>query len=191
MRLTEMQAQIIVKDEDLLNKFSIDSKYIIYQGLGHIVLNANLLKEDEVLFDKIKSEEANNYYFRLSFMEDPSLDTDELHCYLSSDKENNNLRYIKLKKLSKTNMYCFLGLNFTIISLKMIKRSKNFNDVPQYKCVIKNISIDKDGLVEEKEIWERTRYGNIENSLSKDLEMYKPFIESTRKRLFKRNFECK
>jgi len=181
MKLIKKQPQMIVRNESLVEQIPIDSKYIIYSGLGHIVLDCNLLKDENMnLFNRIKEANPNNYFFRLSFMEDPNENINEVRCYLT-----NELQYLKAKKISKDNYLCFLGINFTIISVEKLSKSKHFDDVSQYHCLIKNIYIDNDmGEIKEEVLWDKTKYGNIESFLPKELTKYSSFIESSRKRLF-------
>lgn len=181
MKLVKKQAQMIVRNESLVEQIPVDSKYIIYSGLGHIVLDYSLLKDENMnLFNRIKEANPNNYFFRLSFMEDPKENINEVHCYLTQD-----LQYLKAKKITKSNYLCFLGISFTIISVEKLSKSKHFNDVNQYHCVIKNVYIDNETYdVKEEVLWDKTKYGNIESYLPKELSKYASFIESSRKRLF-------
>ena len=180
MRLNSIQIQLIVRNENLIEDFSIDSHYVIYSGLGHVVLDSDLLKNSDLeLFNKIKEENEDNYFFRASFMENPEDDKEEVRCYLTKE-----LNFFKAKKINKTKQLCFLGIDFTIVTLKKVSLSKNFDDVPQYFCEIKNIRVDDDGNLEEDIIWKKTKYGNIEKFLPKELEKYSSCVESARKRIY-------
>lgn len=177
MKLLATQAQLIVRNEDLITDLSIDKRYIIYSGLGHVVLKADLLKEEQPeILEKIKKD--GNCFFRISMMEDLKENKNEVRCYLSKD-----LKIFKAKKIETEKLF-FLGIDFTLITLEEISKSKNFQGVSQYRCEIKNLSIDKDGNIVEEILWEKTKYGNIENFLPKDLSKYKPFVKSNRKKLY-------
>lgn len=182
MKLLDVQTQLISRNEDLINDLSIDDRFVIYKGLGHVVLNAKMIKKEEPdLLNKVKSK--GNYFFRISFMENPNENKDEVRCYVSKD-----MQIFKAKRITKTDYLCFLGIDFTLITLEKIAKSKNFSEVSQYRCEIKNISIDDEGNLVEEVLWDKTKFGNIENFLPKDLSRFEPFIKSNRKKLyFKKN----
>jgi hypothetical protein len=181
MKLISRQTQFIVRDENIQSTYSLDSKYVIYSGLGHIVIDSDLLeKENPDLIEQIKEDFEDNYFYRLSFIEDPNINNNEIRCYLTQD-----LNFFKVKKLSKENKYCFLGREFNIVELKQFSTSKNFNEVPQYECTITSVIIDnKTGEITEGTIWKKVKYGNIERFLPKDLSQYTSVITSYRKKLY-------
>ena len=179
MKIYDPCSQMIVRNENLVDELSIDSKYVIYAGLGHVVLDVMKLKEDnEVLFENIKKKEENNYFFRFSIMMNTEEDEDVVYRLL-----NDNLFDFKPKILTP-NEHCFLGMKCYVVKLEKLSKSKNFKDVNKYHCTIKSLSLDNDGNIIEEEIWDKEKYGEIESFLPKELEKFIPILEFMRSSKF-------
>ena len=165
MKTNEITSQLIVNDENFLKDFSLDPKFILYKGLGHVVLDSNLRIYDKDNFNKILSE--YEHFFRISITEDTKSNKNEKHLFLiNKDKK------LKSKKLNNTDNIIILGCKFYEIILIYLGQSNNkeFHNVQQYQCIIKSFDIDQDnGIIFEEEIWNKTKYGNIEKFLPSEL----------------------
>lgn len=179
MKILNISPQMIVRDEDIVEKLSIDTKYVIYSGLGHVVLDVNNLKENNKdLFNEIKREATDNYFFRISTMMDVEEDENVLYRILAE-----NLYDFKPKILSETQ-HCYLGMDSYIVKLEKLSKSKNFQKVNQYHCTINRMTIDSDGNISTEELWSKEKYGEVEKFLPKELEKFSPIIEFMRNKNF-------
>lgn len=179
MRLIDLQPQLIIRDESLVENLSIDSKYVIYSGLGHVVLNVTEIKKDNTeLLEKIKEVSKDNYFFRISIMMNNEEDKDVLYRIV-----NKNMFDFKPKILQDGN-HCLLGIECYIVKLEKLSSSKNFKQVTQYHCTINHVNIDNNGDIHEEILWDKSKYGEIESFLPKELISFKPVLEFMRDKNF-------
>lgn len=178
MKQLEKCLQLVIKQElkkDDLPKEIQDN--IIHFGLGHSVIKVTEVNKSHI-DSLIQNLEKDRYYFRMSFLEDLATPSNKARIYMTHEA-----KFFK-PKISKDYLY-FLGLNFVIIELTKVDYSENYK-VDSFKCTIKKVTVDAvTGDVSEELLWEKQKYGRIENYLPSKLDMYTSPIYQCRKKLTK------
>jgi hypothetical protein len=112
----------------------------------------------------------------MSFVEDLAQSHSTSRSYMTHDG-----KFFK-PKVNGEVLY-FLGLNFVIIEIEKLEKSQNFK-IDNYRCTIKKITVDATtGEIEEEILWDKTKYGRIENYLPTKLKLYSVPIYQCRRRL--------
>ena len=176
MKLQSTQRQLIIREEVTAEELGIGENAVVYNGLGHIVLDGE--EVDDEMLKSIKENYSDKYFFRLSFLEDFSQNKNEVRSYINEK----NLTYFK-PKILKGNLYCFLGADIVIVDLKRLSKSKTFKEVEQYQCCITRVSVDNNGKIEHETLWNKSKYGNIEKFVPKEFSKYALIVKNNRLRL--------
>jgi hypothetical protein len=170
--------QLVLKEELVREELTSQAlkDNLIHVGLGHSVFNVE--QEFRGQLDELLSNyPTEKYYFRMSFVEDLSKATDTSRSYMTHDA-----KFFK-PKVNGDILY-FLGLNFVIIEIEKLERSEKFN-IDNYRCVINKITVDAvTGNVTKELLWDKTKYGRIENYLPSKLKAYSAPVYQCRRRLF-------
>jgi hypothetical protein len=178
MKQIGQSLQLVLKEE--LDRDELGSQRLsdslIHVGLGHSVFKVEDDCKEEVN-ELLKKYSTDRYYFRMSFIEDLSQDADTSRSYMTHDA-----KFFKPKVNGKT-LY-FLGLNFIIIEVERLQRSENFN-IDNYRCVIRKLEVNAaTGEIQEEVLWNKTKFGRIENYLPTKLRDFASAIYQCRCKLF-------
>lgn len=167
--------QLVLKEE--LDRESLETLKdgLIHVGLGHSVFNVTD-ENGKQLETLLLNYTTERFYYRLSFIEDLTTKGHSSRSYMTKDA-----KFFKPKVNGKT-LY-FLGLNFVIIDITKLERSENFG-IDNYKCVITEITVDaQTGDVKEEILWEKSKFGRIENYLPSKLADFRAGVSQCRHRL--------
>lgn len=177
MRQITRTLHLVLKEEvnplKMANSRIRDS--IIHVGLGHSVFEVDERNKQDLL-ELLEQYPTERYYFRMSFVENLSESTGSARSYMTHDG-----KFFKPKVSGKT-LY-FLGLNFVIVEVERLDRSENFK-VDNYRCTIKKYTTDPvTGDVTEETLWEKTKFGRVENYLPSKLKEFSVPVYQCRRRL--------
>jgi hypothetical protein len=178
MKQVGQSLQLVLKEE--LDRSELESQALrdnlIHVGLGHSVFNVEADFRGQ-LDDLLARYPQEKYYFRMSFVEDLSRGDESSRSYMTHDG-----KFFK-PKVNGSILY-FLGLNFVIIEIERLERSEKYN-IDNYHCVIRKITVDAvSGDVKEEILWDKTKFGRIENYLPSKFKVYSAPVYQCRRRLF-------
>jgi hypothetical protein len=171
--------QLVLKQE--LNHAELHealTNNLVHVGLGHSVFEVNPESRGQI-DELLKGYTEDKFYFRMSFIEDISEVTDTSRSYMTHDA-----KFFK-PKVNVNTLY-FLGLDFVIIEVKKLEHSEKFG-IDNYNCVIRRLKVDAvTGEVKEEVLWDKTKFGRIENYLPSKLKEFSSPVYQCRCRLFKK-----
>lgn len=181
MKLLDRTLQLIIKEEldnEAVKEMDLDG-CLLYIGPGHTVIDADKIARNgkkETIDGFLSDLDKSKFYYRLSFVENLKEPSSSSRCYMTH--EGNFFK----PRVSGDLLY-FLGLKFVIVELTANKQSKNFK-INNYCCTIKMITVEaKTGEIEEEILWEKSKFGRIENYLPNKLKDYTIPIAQCRRRL--------
>lgn len=177
MKQLDRTIQLVLREE--IDPLAVPSKglreRILHVGPGHTVFEVAESDRDELL-EMLQNYPENRYYFRMSFVEDLSERSQSARCYLTHDG-----KFFK-PKVNGSILY-FLGLNPTIVEVERLERSRGFA-MDSYRCTITSYSTcPSTGEVMETVLWDKTKFGRIENYLPERLKGFSGAVFQSRRRV--------